>query len=205
MVRSSGLIRMLSGCGILFFSLALNGAAQSQSVIVAFGDSNTYGMNMPRAEAYPAQLEAILRGKGRDVRVVNAGVPGDTTSNGLSRLDSAVPAGTKVAIVTFGVNDGRRGVPPEAIEKNLGEILSRLREKGVRAVLCFRAGPTPPGYDKAAYRALFRKVGRAHRANPCNFRQGIPPNGYQADGHENPLGTAAVARNLARIVEPMIR
>jgi acyl-CoA thioesterase-1 len=192
------------------FALALlpmsaSAASAQPATIVAFGDSNTFGMNMAREEAYPAQLEAILKAKGYDVRVSNAGEPGNTTSHALSRLDWAVPAGTRVAIVQFGVNDARRGVPPAEIEQNLSQLLARLKAKSVRLVLCGRRAPFPPGYDIEGYRAVYRRVGKQYGAAGCNFTEGIPPSGFHADGHENAVGTAIVARNLSRIVEPMIR
>jgi len=186
--------------------LATTSIASPQGVsIVAFGDSNTYGMNMSRQEAYPAQLEAMLKAKGHDVRVTNAGEPGATTSNALARVDWAVPAGTRVAIVQFGVNDARRGVPPAQIEENLSQVLERLKARQVRIVLCGRRAPFPPGYDIEAYRGVYRRLAQKYRIAGCNFTDGIPGSGFHADGHENAEGTAIVARNLTRIVEPMVR
>jgi acyl-CoA thioesterase-1 len=179
---------------------AFAGPAHAQVRVVAFGDSNTYGMNMAREQSYPAQLEAMLKAKGLNVRVDNQGIPGDTAAGGLARVDSAVPAGTRVAIVLFGINDARKGVPAATFEQNLSEIFARLKARNVRIVLCFRGHSLLNDY-KGAY----SRVGKKYGAPPCNFREGVPASGYAGDGHENAEGNTAVAKNLLRIVEPMLR
>jgi acyl-CoA thioesterase-1 len=196
---------MFTGAIVLALAATLWPAASiAQIRIVAFGDSNTYGMNMPREQSYPAQLEAMLRAKGHDVRVENAGVPGNTTADGLARVGSAVPAGTRVAIVTFGVNDARKGVSPASIEQNLDAILRDLKSKNVRVVLCGRRAPFPPGYDKEGYAALYQRLARQHGAAGCRFTDGVPASGFAADGHENAAGNTVVAKNMMKIVEPML-
>ena len=147
MKSRSGLNRVANRAGWLTFgALAFAGVALAEPIrIVAFGDSNTYGMNMSREQSYPAQLEAMLKAKGYDVTVINAGIPGDTTSGALARVNSAVPTGTQIAIVTLGVNDARKGVSPASIEHNLSEILSNLKARNVRLIVCGRRAPFPPG------------------------------------------------------------
>jgi acyl-CoA thioesterase-1 len=110
-----------------------------------------------------------------------------------------------VVVVEFGVNDARRGIPPATIEQNLTEMLTRIKAKGARIVLCGRRAPFPPGYDIEGYRAVFPKVGKKFGAAGCIFTAGIPPSGFQPDGHENAQGTTVVANNIARLVMPMIR
>jgi acyl-CoA thioesterase-1 len=92
---------------VFIFASAPAGAA----TIVALGASNTYGKGVARNQAYPAQLEAILRAKGANVRVVNAGINGDTTEGMLQRLDRVVPNGTSAVILQPGGNDRRKGSP----------------------------------------------------------------------------------------------
>jgi lysophospholipase L1-like esterase len=194
--------RAFTGAGVLALAwLFLASPAQSQVRVVAFGDSNTYGMNMAREQSYPAQLETMLKAKGLNVRVDNQGIPGDTASGGLARVDSAVPAGTRVAIVLFGVNDMRRGVPPATFEQNLSEIVARLKARGVRVVLCYRHHPQMTG----EWKDVSLRIGKKHQAAPCNFREGVPASGYAGDGHENAAGNTQVAKNLMRIVEPLVR
>ena len=113
--------------------LLASGAAQAAAIIVALGASNTYGRGVARSEAYPAQLEALLRAKGHDVRVINAGINGDTTGGMLRRL-GAVPKGARVVILQPGGNDRRRGSEDDRAE-NIGAIESQLQARGVRVVV----------------------------------------------------------------------
>src|ERR1700761_2900648 len=96
---------LLAIAGLLFV-----GAAQAATV-VALGASNTFGKGVSRGQAYPAQLEALLRAKGLNVRVINAGINGDTTGGMLARLDRVVPKGTSVVILQPGGNDRRKLAP----------------------------------------------------------------------------------------------
>jgi acyl-CoA thioesterase-1 len=110
--------------------------AQAEPVkIVAFGDSNTAGFRLRDEHAYPAQLERALRAKGHDVRVLNSGVSGDTSSMGLARIDKAVPPGTRIAIVYFGRNDVRWGIEPEKFRANIEAIVKQLRARDIEVLL----------------------------------------------------------------------
>jgi acyl-CoA thioesterase-1 len=202
-----GLNRVANRAGWLAFgALAFAGVAFAEPIrIVAFGDSNTYGMNMSREQSYPAQLEAMLKAKGYDVTVINAGIPGDTTSGALGRVNSAVPSGTYIAIVTLGVNDARKGVSPVSIEQNLSDIVANLKARNVRVILCGRKAPMPPGYDKQGYKDVFQQVNKKHGTVGCNFTEGVPESGFQGDGHENPEGNTIIARNMVKLVEPMLK
>jgi acyl-CoA thioesterase I len=93
-------------------------------------------MGVAPQDAYPAQLEMMLRAKGYNGRVVNAGISGDTTAGMLARLDSAVPNGTRLVILQPGGNDyRRRGGGPEARAENVEQIVSRLRGRGIQVVM----------------------------------------------------------------------
>lgn len=110
----------------LSFGLALAEAA----TIVALGASNTYGKGVARNEAYPAQLQAILKASGKSVRVINAGINGDTTEGMLNRLDRAVPNGTSLVILQPGGNDRRKGSADRT-----SDIQSRLSARGIPVVI----------------------------------------------------------------------
>jgi acyl-CoA thioesterase I len=132
-------------------------ASAAAATVVALGASNTYGKGVARSEAYPAQLEAILRAKGAHMRVVNAGINGDTTESMLKRLARAVPNGTSAVILQPGGNDRRKGSTDRT-----GEIESRLHARGIPVVMlpnsAFRGLPhqpdgmhlTPEGYHMLA-------------------------------------------------------
>src|SRR5829696_9240354 len=96
---------------LILASFSATHANAASGTIVALGASNTYGKGVARNQAYPEQLEAILRAKGANVRVVNAGINGDTTEGMLQRLDRTVPNGTSAVILQPGGNDRRKGSP----------------------------------------------------------------------------------------------
>ncbi len=109
------------------------GAAAASFQIVALGASNTAGKGVGEASAWPAQLEAMLRAKGHDVRVRNAGISGDDTSRMLARLDSAVPDGTRLVIMEKAAsNDRKRGINTGA---NVAAINARLQSRHIRTIV----------------------------------------------------------------------
>ena len=113
------------------------GSAEAASVnIVALGASNTYGKGVARGQDYPAQLQAMLRAKGLDARVANAGINGDTTGGMLTRLGSAVPAGTQIVILQPGGNDRRKG--QSGRESNIAAITSQLAARRIRVIMLDR-------------------------------------------------------------------
>jgi len=119
------LIGLVGVIGVLFAA-----ATAQAATVVALGASNTFGKGVSRSQAYPAQLEALLRGKGLNARVINAGINGDTTGGMLARLNHVVPKGTSVVILQPGGND-RRKLAPDRTE----EIQARLASMGVKVVL----------------------------------------------------------------------
>jgi acyl-CoA thioesterase-1 len=159
------------GCLIILAWISNFAAAPaSAATVVALGASNTYGKGVARNQAFPAQLEAILRAKGLNVRVINAGINGDPTENMLRRLDSAVPNGTSVVILQPGGNDGRKGRPDRT-----AEIESRLSAKGIRVIMlpnsAFHGMPhqpdgqhlTPEGYHMIAEQLASQVAGAIGR------------------------------------------
>jgi acyl-CoA thioesterase I len=161
-MRSANIItvgRMLAAAVCFVAALSFTRAEAASGTIVALGASNTYGKGVARNQAYPAQLEAILRAKGHTVRVINAGINGNTTRQMLARLDSATRSASLV-ILQPGGNDRRKGEGDTT--QNIAEILSRLGARGVRVVMMengmFRGLPkqpdgqhmTPEGYRMLA-------------------------------------------------------
>jgi acyl-CoA thioesterase-1 len=134
-------------------------AADRPVRIVALGDSLTAGLGLPVNAAFPAKLEQALKAKGMAVEITNAGVSGDTASAGLARLDWSVPEGTDAVIVELGANDTLRGIDPKVTRQALGEIVRRLRGRGIAVLLTgMRAAPNlGPDYGRdfeAIYSAL---------------------------------------------------
>ena len=106
----------------------------AENLVVAVGASQTYGKGVSRDEAYPAQLELLLRQKGYDVRVINSGLNGQTTGAMLQRLETSVPSGTTVVIFQPGGNDRRKGLGAERAE-NIAAIRKILAARGVPVIM----------------------------------------------------------------------
>lgn len=113
--------------------------------LMALGDSLTAGYGLPKGEGYPSKLEAALRAKGMDVRVVNAGVSGDTSAGGRARLGWALADNPDAAIVALGANDALRGLEPARLYDNLAAILTTLRDKNIAVLLAGMKAPPNMG------------------------------------------------------------
>lgn len=202
--------------GTLAAALALDllvalGAARADAdpVIVAFGDSLTSGLGVAADEAYPARLEARLRGAGYAYRVVNAGVSGDTTAGGLRRVAWVLRAEPEIVILALGANDGLRGQPPAATRANLEAIVGRLKAAGARVLL---AGMRlPPNYGEAFTRefaAVFPAVARRTNVALAPFLlDGVAadPRLNQPDGiHPNAAGHRVIADRLWPYLVPLL-
>src|SRR5262249_20288747 len=110
--------------------------------IVAIGASNTSGLGVGEQNAYPAVLERLLRQKGIDAHVTNAGVLGDVTAGMRNRLDAAVPRGTDIVILQPGGNDLRFFGSKEAPSANIAAMVQHLHARGVR-VIVYDPDPVP--------------------------------------------------------------
>src|SRR5262245_26155668 len=117
--------------------LVATGSADAAPInIVALGASNTYGKGVARGQDYPAQLQSMLRAKGLDAHVANAGINGDTTGGMLARLGSAVPAGTQIVILQPGGNDRRKG--QSGRESNIATIAGQLKARSIKVIMLDR-------------------------------------------------------------------
>jgi acyl-CoA thioesterase I len=123
-------------------------AQPATPLVVFLGDSLTAGLGLNEDEAYPAVVERELRKEGKDVRILNAGVSGDTTAGGLSRLGWLLGQKPGVVVVALGANDGLRALPLEETEKNLREIIRRAKEAGAHVLLLGMR--IPPNYGPYA-------------------------------------------------------
>ena len=179
-------------------------AAERPLVVLALGDSLMAGYGLKPGESFPAQLEAALNAEGRSVRVHNAGVSGDTSVGGKSRL-GWVLAGLKtnpdVAIVELGANDMLRGLSPSVTRTNLDVILTELRKRNIRIILAGMLGGPNLGVRyidefNAVYPALAKK--HATTFYPF-FLKGVAFNRplLLEDGmHPNKVGVAVMVRNM---------
>ncbi|MBV8924917.1 MAG: hypothetical protein JOZ74_06060 [Bradyrhizobium sp.] len=117
-----------------FFIAQLVWSAPSQAQIVALGASVVQGYGVNSGEAFPEQLQAMLRAKGKSYTVSNAGIYGDTTAGVMARIDSAVPEGTRIVILLIGGNDVRRGGSVADAKAGVANIVSRLQARHIRVI-----------------------------------------------------------------------
>lgn len=180
----------------------------SRPKVVCLGDSLTAGLGLPIEQAYPSVLQNRLERAGLDYDVVNAGVSGDTSAGGLSRLDWALQGDVRVLIVALGGNDGLRGLPPDALKRNLAEIIERAQARHVRVILAGMEAPPNYGPD---YLVSFHKVYPALAAqykvplvpfllqNVAGIEQLNQPDGI----HPTAEGARMVADNVWAVLKPV--
>jgi len=187
-------------------AMAENG---SEIAILALGDSLTAGYGLPPGAAFPEVLEHMLQAEGYPVRVINAGVSGDTSAQGLARLDWGLAEGPDLALVGLGANDALQGLPPEAMKAILDAILARLGERGVPTLLLGMYSIGNYGQDYARrFNAAFPDLAEKHGLALYPFllegvagKEGL----NLGDGlHPNEAGARIIAENLYPLVKRMV-
>ncbi|MDA1072688.1 MAG: arylesterase [Proteobacteria bacterium] len=129
-------------CTALFAAIGLSGSRAEEPVrLLVLGDSLAAGYGLPAQDGFTAQLQEVLQGSGHDVVVQNAGVSGDTTAGGWSRLEWALADGADAVIVELGANDMLRGIDPGSARSNLAAILATLDERGIPTLVAGMRAP----------------------------------------------------------------
>ena len=176
--------------------------------IVGFGDSLMAGYGLGPGESFPEKLQKALQDKGHDVVISNAGVSGDTTSGGLSRLDWSIPDGaqTQLVILELGANDMLRGIPPDITAKNLDTMLAKLKEKRIPVLLAgMLAAPNLGPEYQAAFEAIYPLLAEKYGVPLYPFfLDGVTADAsfLQADGlHPNAKGVDRMVERIMPMVE----
>lgn len=184
-------------------------AADKPVKIVALGDSLTAGLGLPVDQAFPAKLTQALHAKGIAVRVVNAGVSGDTAAGGLERLSWSVPKGTDAVILELGANDMLRGIDPAVTKAALDKILAALAARHIPVLLAGMQAARNMGavYGKA-FDAIYPALASTHGVvfYPF-FLAGVAADAKlnQADGmHPNAAGVDAIVQRMLPSVQELI-
>jgi acyl-CoA thioesterase-1 len=178
--------------------------------IVFLGDSLTAGLGLPREQAVPSLIRERLHAEGYGYEVVNAGVSGDTSAGGLSRLDWSLAGDVEILVIELGANDGLRGLPVSQMKRNLSEIVTRAKERGITVILT--GMELPPNYGlayTAEFRRAFRDLADEHdMAFVPFYLEGVAgiPSLNNSDGmHPNAAGARIVAETLWRALEPVLK
>ncbi len=180
-------------------------------VIVALGDSLAAGFGLASEDAFPMQLQEALAADGVAATVINAGVSGDTTAGGRSRLDWSVGEAVDLVIVELGANDGLRGIDPETTRANLDDIMTRLGERGVAVMVAGMLAPPNLGRDYGdAFNDIFPALAAKHDAVLYPFfLDGVAaqPPLNQGDGiHPNRAGVAVIVERMTPfVIDALVR
>jgi acyl-CoA thioesterase I len=181
---------------VIFAALLPAGVVQAAPIrIVVYGDSGVAGKGVSPAQAYPAQLEGMLRQKGFDVSVANKGVNGRTSADAIANLDASVSANTNIVIVQFGVNDVKRGIDAAQVRSNMDQVVSRLRARGIGVLVV--------GYPAVDLSG----VASSHGALYVTWG-GLPDPKYHVPGdpnhHFNAAGLEVMASRMLPAVEKLV-
>ena len=184
-------------------------AADARPLIVCFGDSLTAGYGTDVGQSYPDFLQQRLDAAGYHYKVVNAGVSGNTTKDGVDRLAHIVARKPKIVVLEFGGNDGLRGLPLEATEQNMATMIDTLQKAGVTVAV---AGITlPPDYGPdyiQRFNAMYPALAKRYRVRLLPFLLdkvwGVAGD-MQADAtHATAQGNKQVAANVQGLIGPLL-
>mgnify|MGYP001964122266 FL=1 len=152
----------LAGCVFVIW-VTLAGIASAETLVLALGDSLTAGYGLAADQAFPAKLQAALRNRGLAVRVINAGVSGDTSAGGRARLNWSLADKPAAAIIELGANDAMRGLDPDATRGNLDAIIAELKKRGIAVLLAGMLAPPNLGPEyEARFNAIYPDLEAKH-------------------------------------------
>jgi acyl-CoA thioesterase-1 len=177
--------------------------------IVFLGDSLTAGYGLAKNESVPSLIQGRLDAAGRAYDVVNAGVSGDTSAGGLSRLDWSLDGDVRILVVELGANDGLRGLPVAAMKSNLDQIVRRAKARNITVLLTGMEAPPNYGANYTTeFRQVFKDLAKQHKVPFVPFYlEGVAgnPSLNISDGiHPNPAGARIVSATIWRALEPLL-
>ena len=177
--------------------------------VVFLGDSLTAGYGLAKEESVPSLIQKRLQERGYAHEVVNAGVSGDTSAGGLSRLDWSLEGDVEILVIELGGNDGLRGLPVASLKSNLNEVISRATGRGIDVILT--GMEAPPNFGAAytsEFRNIYRQLAREHSVTFVPFYlEGVAgiPRLNLADGiHPNAEGSRIIEKTIWSALEPLL-
>ena len=194
---------------IALAALPVQALAARGKVVTILGDSITAGLGLPGRDALPNQLHLALDRLGVANIVRGAGASGETTADGVGRMDFSIRPDTAVVVVALGGNDLLQGVDPKVTRANLDRILTRLKQRRMGVVLAGIHAPPELGRGYARdFDAVFASLAKAHKvALYPDLLAGVGRNRAlnQSDGiHPNAKGVQIIARGLAPVVAKVL-
>lgn len=183
----------------LFFTL--DTAKADTYKILAFGDSLTAGYGLDQGKSYPDKLQEKLLVLGYDVKVINAGVSGETTTGGLNRLDWTMQHNPDLVVLALGANDALRFIDPDLTYRNLDSMIVKIKDRGAKVLLLGMVAPRNGGAEfTQKFDAIYPRLAKVHDIPLYPFiLEGVAtkPDLNIHDGvHPNEKGTEIIANNV---------
>ena len=183
-----------------------------KQIVLFYGNSLTAGYGVEPAQAFPALVGQKIDSAGLNYTVVNAGLSGETTAGGKSRINWVMRQPVAVFVLELGGNDGLRGLPLVATRQNLQAIIDTVRQKSPQATIVLAGMQIPPNmgtsYTKE-FRGLFKELADKNKLILIPFLlEGVGgiPKLNQADGiHPTPAGHKIVANTVWKILKPVLK
>lgn len=212
MKTSSNLIRLLLWAGSVLCATCF-ARAEERKTVIFFGDSLTagHGLPDPATQAYPALIQKKIDDAGLPWRVINAGLSGETSAGGLSRVDWVLRQPVNLFVLELGGNDGLRGIPPGTTKANLQAIIDRVRAKDPSAGILLIGIKAPPNMGPdftRAFDAIFPALAKENHLPFVPFLlAGVveKPGLIQGDGiHPTARGDVVLADTVWRVLKPLL-
>ena len=203
--------RMMLGAMALSGTMAasVHPALAAEPTILLYGDSLLAGLGLSAEESFMGQLQAALDAAGLEAKLVNGGVSGDTTADGLARLDWSLAEPVDAVILGLGANDMLQGLPPAAARENLEAIMARLDALDLPVLLLGMKADRGLGADYvASFEAIYPELAERHGALLYPFfLEGVAldPALNQPDRlHPNAKGVAVIVAAVLPLVEQLL-
>lgn len=198
---------------LAFIAIALAAfAPATPKTVLFFGDSLTAGYGLSTEEAFPALVEKELNKTSQQVKVTNAGLSGETSAGGLSRIDWILRQPVDIFILELGANDGLRGLPLDQTRKNLQSIIDKVRAKYPNVKFVLAGMMVPPNLGKEytnEFKNIYPELAKQNKATLIPFLlEGVAGDEKlnQPDGiHPNVEGHKLVAKTVAKSIAPLIK
>ena len=195
----------------VFLCVVLLQDTTSDNTILFYGDSLTAGYGLSQEEAFPALIEKKIKQQGKSWKVINAGLSGETTAGGLSRIDWILRQPVDIFVLELGGNDGLRGLPVNQTRKNLQGIIDKVKAKYPNCKIVLAGMMVPPNMGKEYsddFHKVFRDIATRNKSVLIPFlleNVGGIEKLNQADGiHPNAEGHRIVAENMSKTLLPLL-
>ena len=191
--------------------IALATDSTKTKTILFFGNSLTAGYGLETTQAFPALIQQKIDSLNLPYKVVNAGVSGETSAGGNSRVDWILKQPIAIFVLELGANDGLRGIPVEETRKNLQSIIDKVKAKYPEAKIVLAGMQVPPNMGReyaTDFSNLFPQLAQKNNAALVPFLLegvgGIPNLNLQDGIHPTAEGHAILAQNVWQVLQPQL-